>query len=100
MEFRGPRINHLSFADDIIFFVLGRRKESLQLIMDTLTIYEASSDQLINKGKSHFMVPKDTPPHIIDMYDTRDHRFHSKGNLYHLSWSPCIYKKIENHLLL
>ncbi|XP_015165490.1 uncharacterized protein [Solanum tuberosum] len=66
IDFRGPQINHLSFADDVIIFTSGR-EESLKLIMETLSTYEDTSDQLINKGKSHFMVPKDTPSHIIDM---------------------------------
>ncbi|XP_015160445.1 uncharacterized protein [Solanum tuberosum] len=66
MDFRRPQINHLSFAHDVIIFTSGR-EESLKLIMETLSTYEDTSDQLINKGKSHFMVPKDTPSHIIDM---------------------------------
>ncbi|WMV30196.1 hypothetical protein MTR67_023581 [Solanum verrucosum] len=66
MHFRGPQINYLSFADDVIIFTSGR-EESLKLIMETLSTYEDTSDQLINKGKSHFMVPKDTPSHLIDM---------------------------------
>ncbi|KAK6777637.1 hypothetical protein RDI58_024355 [Solanum bulbocastanum] len=55
MEKRGPQINHLSFADDIIIFTSGR-KHSLNLIMQTLATYERTSGQLINKAKSHFML--------------------------------------------
>ncbi|XP_015159877.1 uncharacterized protein [Solanum tuberosum] len=55
METRGPQVNHLSFADDIIIFTSGRKK-SLELIMYTLNIYEETSGQLVNKDKSHFMV--------------------------------------------
>ncbi|XP_049364529.1 uncharacterized protein LOC125829336 [Solanum verrucosum] len=55
METRGPQVNHLSFADDIIIFTSGRKK-SLELIMHTLNIYEETSGQLVNKDKSHFMV--------------------------------------------
>ncbi|XP_059302129.1 uncharacterized protein LOC132054076 [Lycium ferocissimum] len=50
-----PKINHLSFADDIIIFSSGKSK-SLQLIMRTLSKYEKVSGQLINKTKSHFML--------------------------------------------
>lgn len=56
MEKRGPQINHLSFADDIIIFTSGKRA-SLQLVMNTLSEYEAVSGQLINRDKSHFMLP-------------------------------------------
>ncbi|XP_055814558.1 uncharacterized protein LOC129884254 [Solanum dulcamara] len=52
----GPQINHLSFADDVIIFSSGR-SQTLQLIMDTLHTYESTSGQLINRDKSHFMVP-------------------------------------------
>lgn len=39
MEARGPQINHLSFADDVIIFASGR-KNTLKLIMKTLSTYE------------------------------------------------------------
>ncbi|KAK4707228.1 hypothetical protein R3W88_033200 [Solanum pinnatisectum] len=55
MERKGPKINHLSFADDIIIFT-SERKHSLKLIMHTLATYERVSGQLINKAKSHFML--------------------------------------------
>jgi len=55
MERRGPQINHLGFADDIIIFTSGR-KYSLKLIMHTLATYERTSRQLVNKAKSHFML--------------------------------------------
>ncbi|XP_049368158.1 uncharacterized protein LOC125833012 [Solanum verrucosum] len=64
MELRGPQINHLSFADDIIIFTAGTR-QSVQLIMKTISTYEAVSDQLLNKSKSHFMVPSNTSSDII-----------------------------------
>jgi len=35
--------------------------------MKTLGTYEAVSDQLINKSKSHFMIPANTPPDIISI---------------------------------
>lgn len=42
LEKRGPKINHLSFVDDIIIFISGRSK-SLELIMNVLSIYERVS---------------------------------------------------------
>ncbi|WMV22614.1 hypothetical protein MTR67_015999 [Solanum verrucosum] len=66
MEPRGPQINHLSFADDVIIFTATNRS-SIQLIMKTLENYEAMSDQLINKDKSHFMVTSKTSPETVDM---------------------------------
>lgn len=66
MDPKGPRINHLSFADDVIIFT-SSNKHSIKLIMDTLTMYEDTSDQLINKSKSHFMVPANTPQNTIQM---------------------------------
>ncbi|XP_049410619.1 uncharacterized protein LOC125873814 [Solanum stenotomum] len=55
IEMKGPQVNHLSFADDIIVFTSGRKK-SLELIMQTLNIYEETSGQLLNKDKSQFLV--------------------------------------------
>ncbi|XP_015084239.1 uncharacterized protein LOC107027648 [Solanum pennellii] len=55
MEKRGPQVNHLSFADDIILFTSGRCK-TLKLLMNTLKEYEKISGQLINGDKSHFML--------------------------------------------
>nr|XP_010319955.1 uncharacterized protein LOC104647080 [Solanum lycopersicum] len=55
MERRGPQVNHLSFADDIILFTSGRHK-TLKLLMKTLKDYNETSGQLINEDKSHFML--------------------------------------------
>ena len=55
MERRGPQVNHLSFADDIILFTSGRQK-TLKLLMKTLKEYEETSGQLIIEDKSHFML--------------------------------------------
>ncbi|WMV32834.1 hypothetical protein MTR67_026219 [Solanum verrucosum] len=66
MQIRGPQINHLCFADDVIIFTAATTG-SLQLIMKTLSTYEVVSDQSINKEKSHFMIPTNTPMEIIDM---------------------------------
>ncbi|XP_055802634.1 uncharacterized protein LOC129871697 [Solanum dulcamara] len=56
MAKKGPQINHLSFADDIIIFSSGR-SHTLKLIMETLHTYEHALGQLINRDKSNFMVP-------------------------------------------
>ncbi|WMV32723.1 hypothetical protein MTR67_026108 [Solanum verrucosum] len=64
MEPKGPKINHLSFANDIIIFASTER-QSLKHIMDNLKEYEQTSGQLINRGKSHFMVPDKTPQDIL-----------------------------------
>lgn len=66
MEVKGPQINHLSFADDIIIFASTDR-DSLQLIMNTLAVYEEVSDQLVSKGNSHFMITSNTPPDTMEM---------------------------------
>lgn len=34
---------------------------SIQLIMKTVSTYEVVSDQLVNRDKSHFMIPYDAP---------------------------------------
>ncbi|KAK6782011.1 hypothetical protein RDI58_019807 [Solanum bulbocastanum] len=64
MDHRGPQINHLSFADDVIIFTSTDRY-SMSLIMSILEDYEHTSDQLINKEKSHFMIPSNTSQSII-----------------------------------
>lgn len=48
MEPKGPQINHLSSADDVIIFTSTYR-HSMKLIMDTLGKYEQASDQLIKQ---------------------------------------------------
>lgn len=57
MEKRGPQINHVSSADDIIIFTSGRSK-SLKVIMKMLSTYENVSNQLINKRNSYFIIPE------------------------------------------
>ncbi|XP_060203027.1 uncharacterized protein LOC132631469 [Lycium barbarum] len=58
MQPNGPKINHISYADDIIIFCSGKTA-TLKLIMATLTQYELNSVQLINKEKSCFLVADD-----------------------------------------
>ncbi|KAL0417383.1 UNVERIFIED_CONTAM: putative mitochondrial protein [Sesamum latifolium] len=52
-------VSHLAFADDVIIFSKGKRKE-LKMLMDFLWHYEAISGQRINKDKSSFTVDKRT----------------------------------------
>ncbi|XP_004248595.1 uncharacterized protein [Solanum lycopersicum] len=65
MERNGPKINHLSFADDIIIFA-STDSNSLHLIMKTIELYEEVSDQQVNKHKSFFMVTSNTGHDIIE----------------------------------
>lgn len=60
MKKMGPKVNHLSFAEDVIIFT-STCIYSLSLIMKTLHIYEKTSGQLINKEKSHFKIPYNAP---------------------------------------
>ena len=65
MERNGPKINHLSFADDIIIFA-STDSNFLHLIMKTIEAYEEVSDQQVNKEKSFFMVSSNTSHDIIE----------------------------------
>ena len=55
MQMRGHHVNHLSFADDIIFFTFGRCM-TLKILMATLMEHKYISGQLINGDKFHFML--------------------------------------------
>lgn len=66
MEIRGPQINHLRYANNIIIFASTDRY-SLQLIMNTHSTYKAMFDQLVNKEKSHFMVTTNTSQNTIEL---------------------------------
>ncbi|XP_060212091.1 uncharacterized protein LOC132639670 [Lycium barbarum] len=59
MNHNGPKINHLTFADDTILFCNGS-KRSMELILKTLNTYEGVSGQLINKEKSCFGMADNT----------------------------------------
>ncbi|KAL4332523.1 hypothetical protein GQ457_07G000070 [Hibiscus cannabinus] len=48
---KGPRINHLLYADDCLLFIKNSEKEARRL-KEVLTVYEASSGQKINVEKS------------------------------------------------
>lgn len=55
MERRGPKINYLSFPNDIIIFTTGKSR-SLELIMKVLSSYKDVSGQLVHKSKSYFVI--------------------------------------------
>nr|XP_009592913.1 uncharacterized protein LOC104089672 [Nicotiana tomentosiformis] len=54
MSNKGPKINHFSYADDLILFSSGDRK-SIRLLMNVLEDYQDASGQQINKEKSFFL---------------------------------------------
>lgn len=64
MDVNGQRINHLSFADNTTMFCNGG-KRPLKMIIKTLATYEVSG-QLINKGKSCFIVANKTKATTIN----------------------------------
>lgn len=58
-----PRINHLFFTDDTIFF--SKTKPSCcEALRDILRKYEEASGQIINANKSSITFPNKTPPEI------------------------------------
>ncbi|XP_075104574.1 uncharacterized protein LOC142178606 [Nicotiana tabacum] len=54
MNPKGPKINHLSYADDLILFSSGDKK-SVKLLMETLEDYQDASGQEINNEKRFFL---------------------------------------------
>lgn len=57
---RSPRINHLLFADDTMFF-LKTDEESCEALMHILRSYEQASGQMINVNKSSITFSTKTP---------------------------------------
>jgi len=55
MSKRGPMINHLAYADDIVIFSSGRTK-SIKLVMKQIKKYELSSGQKVNNEKNFFLI--------------------------------------------
>ncbi|XP_070020448.1 uncharacterized protein [Nicotiana sylvestris] len=51
----GPQVTHLAYADDVVIFSSGG-KRALKLVMHQLQNYEKCFGQLINTGKSYFLV--------------------------------------------
>ncbi|XP_060198361.1 uncharacterized protein LOC132627183 [Lycium barbarum] len=68
MNKKGPKVNHLAFADDIILFSSGCRK-SLMLLMETLQTYEEVSGRLINKHKSSVSLASNEEQRAINMVE-------------------------------
>ena len=58
-----PRINHLLFADDTMFFLEASHGRCAALIT-ILSKYEAASGQVINKEKSAITFSRKTPPEL------------------------------------
>ncbi|XP_070050087.1 uncharacterized protein [Nicotiana tomentosiformis] len=54
MNQRGPQINHLTYADDIVIFSSGNSR-LVKLIMNQITNYERASGQRVNKQKGFFL---------------------------------------------
>ncbi|KAG7543566.1 Endonuclease/exonuclease/phosphatase [Arabidopsis thaliana x Arabidopsis arenosa] len=60
---KSPRVNHLLFADDTMFFCRAKEKDCLEFLK-ILRKYEQASGQLINKHKSSIFFSKRTPPEL------------------------------------
>ncbi|XP_060210726.1 uncharacterized protein LOC132637688 [Lycium barbarum] len=59
MDTRGPIINHLAYADDIVIFCGGNNK-SIKLIKHQIQRYERASGYKINDNKSFFLTAPNT----------------------------------------
>lgn len=59
----GPRLNHLLFADDTMFF-LNTDEDSCSTLLDILQKYKMTSGQLINASKSSISFSAKTPQAI------------------------------------
>ena len=57
----GPRISHLFFADDTLFFCRAELRE-VQSIQNILRKYELASGQKINQGKTTFFFGRSVSP--------------------------------------
>lgn len=69
MHHKGPVVNDLAYADNIIIFS-SENKMSLELIMKQIKRYEKSSRQKVNTDKSFFLTdPKAGPSRIPNMRD-------------------------------
>lgn len=58
-----PKINHLLFADDTMFFTITD-PQSCSALLDILHSYEAASGQMINVQKSSISFSAKTPQEI------------------------------------
>lgn len=53
MSNRGPKINHLAYADDLVIFSVGNKK-TIKQVMKQIKLYENASGQKLNTNKSFF----------------------------------------------
>ena len=60
-----PRVNHLLFADDTMFFC-RTNEQSIKTLNDILRQYEQASGQKINKTKSAITFPRKAPQELKD----------------------------------
>ncbi|XP_059277589.1 uncharacterized protein LOC132031658 [Lycium ferocissimum] len=65
MDSKGPIINHLAYADDIVIFCGGNNK-SIKLIMHQIRRYEKASGQKVNNNKSFFITAPNTSVYRIN----------------------------------
>ncbi|XP_019225765.1 PREDICTED: uncharacterized protein LOC109207323 [Nicotiana attenuata] len=59
MPTRGPQINHLAYAYDIVIFTAGNNK-SIKLIMNNIKNYGKASEQKLNVDKCFFVTAPNT----------------------------------------
>ena len=96
MEMRGPQVNHLSFADDIILFT-SRKCKSLKLFMTTLKEHENTSGQLINGEKSNFVLHSNAFNSTRDRIKRLTGFKQKKGPLTYLGGPFCIGRPRNIH---
>lgn len=79
MNSRGPQVNYLAYADDIMIFTGGNNK-SVRLVIKQINRFEKASGQKVNNDKSFFITdPKASPSRINKMRNVTgfmDNNFH------------------------
>ncbi|XP_075108949.1 uncharacterized protein LOC142180776 [Nicotiana tabacum] len=65
MNKRGPQINYLAYADDIVIFCGGNSK-TVKTVIKEIRKYEKASGQLVNKDKSFFLTGPKTSAYRIN----------------------------------
>lgn len=96
MHQNGPHVNHLSFADDTIFFC-NESKETLEMCLRTLRIYENTSGQLINKNKICFLVANNAKQSFIAKIKLITCMNHQEFPIKYLRWPLISGKKKTIH---
>jgi hypothetical protein len=61
----GPKISHLLFADDSLFFC-DASTENCSRLLEVLSTYERASGQVINRDKTALFFSRNTPDHKRD----------------------------------